>query len=103
MPPYSSPHRKFDRLLGEIIGFFIEYNQLLERTFKPIDYCGSKKARTLVGVGRTEFEAGEAFRGANGRRLSLSRQRARTGMTTGTGPEGRSPARMSVQSRPDRT
>jgi len=32
-------------LLDEITGFFVEYNQLRQRNFKPLDYCGPKTGR----------------------------------------------------------
>lgn len=43
-------------LVKEIEGFFVEYNALRDRKFKPIDVCGPKKAMALVERGMTAFK-----------------------------------------------
>jgi len=44
-------------LLEEISTFFIEYNQLRDREFRPLGYCGPKKAHKLVKNGMGTFKS----------------------------------------------
>ncbi len=43
-------------LVEEIEGFFIEYNRLGKRKFRPLDACGPKKAMALVERSMTSFK-----------------------------------------------
>ena len=46
-------------LLAEIKGFFVEYNRLRDRRFKPSADCGPKRARILVEAGMKMFKRGD--------------------------------------------
>ena len=54
-------------LLAEIEQFFINYNQMLERTFKPIGRLGAQQAVTLVKTGAGKSQKKKASRRGKGR------------------------------------
>lgn len=66
-----------ENLLAEIEHFFISYNEIKGKTFKPLGHFGPERARQVVAAGAALFRGKSTARKSPGRKKSATKKKKR--------------------------